>query len=151
MGKYEVTAGQYAALPNIVAATDSYGSFKCEISALRTKVVDQETVRAIRPDYVTKRFRLIYKDAGLEHCTFHDLRKTFFTDLARAGVSQVVVQRLAGHASSATTAKHSARAEAPQTATKRAFGRVGSDPRAHQLCAYCAHGSRERAKTGVLD
>ena len=54
---------------------------------------------------VPQRFTAIVVTAGIDHCTFHDLRRTFCTDLARLGVNQLVVQRLAGHASSTTTAK----------------------------------------------
>jgi Phage integrase family len=36
----------------------------------------------------------------------HDLRRTFVSHLAMAGVSAAVVQKLAGHASIATTVKH---------------------------------------------
>ena len=52
------------------------------------------------------RFRIIVKRAGITHCCIHDLRKTFCTDLARLGVNQLVVQRLVGHKSGATTAKY---------------------------------------------
>lgn len=48
-------------------------------------------------------FRAIVKRAGIPHCTLHDLRRTFVSQLARAGVNQAIVQKLAGHASMATT------------------------------------------------
>ena len=51
-------------------------------------------------------FKRIVKKAGVEPCTIHDLRRTFCTDLARLGVNQLVVQRLAGHAASSTTARY---------------------------------------------
>ena len=50
-------------------------------------------------------FKAIVKKAEIDPCTVHDLRRTFCTDLARLGVNQLIVQRLAGHATSATTAK----------------------------------------------
>ena len=50
--------------------------------------------------------RRIVEAAGINRCTVHDLRRTFCSDLAAAGVNQVVVQRLAGHASMATTAQY---------------------------------------------
>ncbi len=53
-----------------------------------------------------KRFRDIVKAAGITKCTIHDLRRTFCTDLCRLGVNQLVVQKLAGHASAMTTAKY---------------------------------------------
>ena len=52
------------------------------------------------------RFRIIVERSGIAYCSIHDLRKTFCTDLARLGVNQLVVQRLAGHACSATTATY---------------------------------------------
>jgi integrase len=51
-------------------------------------------------------FRRIVEAAGIEYCTFHDLRRTFCTDLARLGVNQLIVQKLAGHADASTTAKY---------------------------------------------
>lgn len=53
-----------------------------------------------------KHFRRIVEAAGIARCTVHDLRRTFCSDLAAAGVNQVVVQRLAGHASMTTTAQY---------------------------------------------
>ena len=66
---------------------------------------DAGPFRAWRKTTVEKHFRKIVESAGIERCTIHDLRKTFCTDLARLGVNQLVVQRLAGHISGATTAK----------------------------------------------
>jgi len=54
---------------------------------------------------VADRFREIMKRARIVRCTIHDLRRTYCTDLARLGVNQLVVQRLAGHSSETTTAK----------------------------------------------
>ncbi len=53
-----------------------------------------------------KAFQAIVTASGIAACTFHDLRRTFCTDLARAGVNQLVCQKLAGHASSTTTARY---------------------------------------------
>ena len=62
--------------------------------------------RSLNRVSVDKRFREIVKQAGIAHCTIHDLRRTFCTDLARLGVNQLVIQRLAGHACAATTATY---------------------------------------------
>ena len=51
-------------------------------------------------------FNDIVATAGIAKCTVHDLRRTFCTDLARLGVNQSVVQRLAGHVSPATTERY---------------------------------------------
>ena len=59
-----------------------------------------------RPGWVCQQFRAIVEAAGIARCTIHDLRRTFCTDLARLGVNQLIAQRLAGHASSSTTAKY---------------------------------------------
>jgi integrase len=55
---------------------------------------------------VNRLFGKIVKDAGIEPCTIHDLRKTFVSYLANAGENEAVVQKLAGHASITTTLKH---------------------------------------------
>ncbi|MCZ6652970.1 MAG: tyrosine-type recombinase/integrase [Planctomycetota bacterium] len=57
-----------------------------------------------RPGWVSEQFRKIVKAAGIARCTIHDLRRTFCTDLARMGVNQLVVQRLAAHECGRTTA-----------------------------------------------
>ncbi len=48
-------------------------------------------------------FARIVQEAGIAHCTLHDLRRTFVSHLAMAGVNAAVVQKLAGHASINTT------------------------------------------------
>ena len=51
-------------------------------------------------------FRKIVKAAEIARCTPHDLRRTFCSHLAMAGVSEAVVMKIAGHASADTTRKH---------------------------------------------
>ncbi len=51
-------------------------------------------------------FRRIVKRAGIRYCTLHDLRRTFVSQLAMAGVNEAVVQKLAGHASINTTLRY---------------------------------------------
>lgn len=53
----------------------------------------------------TRDFQSIRKRAGVPKCTFHDLRKSYCTNLAGA-VPLHVVQELAGHADIRTTRKH---------------------------------------------
>jgi len=55
---------------------------------------------------IVHKYRAIVKRAGIVECTIHDLRRTFCTDLARLGVNQLIVQRLAGHSTAAVTAKY---------------------------------------------
>jgi integrase len=47
---------------------------------------------------VQRGFGRIVKEAGIDHCSPHDLRRTFASHLAMAGVNEAVVQKLAGHA-----------------------------------------------------
>jgi integrase len=51
-------------------------------------------------------FGNIVRRARIDHCTPHDLRKTFCSQLAMAGLNEAVVQRLAGHANITTTLKY---------------------------------------------
>lgn len=51
------------------------------------------------------KFARIAKNAGVE-CRFHDTRATYLTDLARLDVNPFMVAKLAGHSSTAITAKY---------------------------------------------
>ena len=61
---------------------------------------------SIRGDTASKAFAEIVEDAGIDYCTLHDLRRTFVSHLARAGVNAALVQKLAGHSAIATTVKY---------------------------------------------
>ncbi len=67
---------------------------------------DAGPFRSMNENNLPHVFKGIVTKAGIGSCTVHDLRRTFCTDLARLGVNQLVVQRLAGHATSATTARY---------------------------------------------
>jgi len=54
---------------------------------------------------VQRDFGRIVEKAGIDRCTLHDLRRTFISHLAMAGVNASVVKELAGHASIATTSE----------------------------------------------
>lgn len=61
--------------------------------------------RSISPSWAPHRFKQIVEAAGISPIVLHDLRVTFCSRLAELDVNQTVVQHLAGHSSSATTAK----------------------------------------------
>ncbi len=51
-------------------------------------------------------FARIVRRAGIARCTIHDLRRTFISHLAMAGVNEAVVQKIAGHQAISTTLRH---------------------------------------------
>jgi len=51
----------------------------------------------------TRQFKVILKDAGIEHGQFHDLRRTCLTHWLLNGLSEYDVMRLAGHSDFETT------------------------------------------------
>ncbi|MCP4355667.1 MAG: tyrosine-type recombinase/integrase [Proteobacteria bacterium] len=57
-------------------------------------------------DNCRKSFNSIMKKAEIENCTFHDLRRTFGSQLLLAGVDIFTVSKLLGHNSVATTERH---------------------------------------------
>ena len=52
---------------------------------------------------IQRDFKVIVKRAGIPKCSMHDLRRTFVSQLAMAGVNEAIVQKLAGHSSITTT------------------------------------------------
>jgi integrase len=62
--------------------------------------------RKLDPDALSKRFIAARDHAGLRALTFHDLRHTFASLLARAGESATLIQAEAGHASLRTTERY---------------------------------------------
>lgn len=74
-----------------------------------------------------REFRALRRRAGVPKCTFHDLRKSFCTNLA-GHVPLHVVQELAGHADIRTTRKHYLQVRAEQVnAARRALNEMMSD------------------------
>jgi integrase len=55
---------------------------------------------------IKKSFSAACREAGVTHFTFHDLRHTFGTRLADAGVDVVKIKELMGHASIVTTMRY---------------------------------------------
>ena len=60
----------------------------------------------MRGDMVSRTFKEIVGRADIKHCTLHDLRRTFVSHLANAGVNAALVQQLAGHSAITTTVRY---------------------------------------------
>ena len=78
---------------------------------LRDQTVDSEYVftnpdTATRYTDIKKSFSAACREAGITNFTFHDLRHTFGTRLADAGVDVVKIKELMGHASIVTTMRY---------------------------------------------
>lgn len=58
---------------------------------------------AVRPDYITKKFKQICKELNMGDYRFHDLRHTHATWMLEAGVNPKVVQERLGHSRIETT------------------------------------------------
>lgn len=59
----------------------------------------------VKRQNITRNFQAIRRRAGVPRCKFHDLRKSYCTNIAQATPLHVV-QQLAGHADIRTTQKH---------------------------------------------
>lgn len=55
---------------------------------------------------VKQQFRRLVERSGIKYCSIHDLRRTFVSHLAMAGINEALVKELAGHASIGTTLRY---------------------------------------------
>ena len=92
------------------------GALICRVSQ-RGKV----RLRRITPQALMMRLRRRAEEAGISHCSPHDLRRTFVSQALESGADLAMVQALAGHASPATTQRYDRR---PEEAKRAAAGRV---------------------------
>ena len=83
------------------------------------------------PDALSGRFSAARKRAGLRPLTFHDLRHTFASLLARAGEPVTVIQAEAGHADLRTTERYMHHRPRRQDAAR--FGRAFATDAVEQL------------------
>ncbi len=65
-----------------------------------------ENGEAFKPDWVTHRFAALVKEAGIAHCTLHDLRRSFSTLAQRAGVHKTIVKDLGGWSAVSVVERH---------------------------------------------
>jgi integrase len=85
---------------------DTPGPLFCPINKGGRLVVQQMTPQTVR--FMTEKRA---KQAGVQHFSPHDLRRTFIGDMLGAGADIVTVQHLAGHANVQTTARYDRRGE----------------------------------------
>ena len=89
--------------------------------------------KSISGQAVMMRLQRRAREAAVGHCSPHDLRRTYVSELLDAGADLPSVQRLAGHASPDTTARYDRRGErakrrasnllpAPEAAMRKAAG-----------------------------
>lgn len=87
------------------------------------------SMRQMTPEAIYHILARRAKEAGLDHLTPHDLRRTFVSDLLDAGVDLSIVQGLANHANVTTTARYDRR---PAAARRRAASLI-SLPNVQQI------------------
>jgi len=76
-----------------------------ELERYITEHIEEGQTRLLKTKWSKKWYRIVHR-AGLDGLTFHDLRKTFGSRQADAGVSIKTVQEMYQHASVETTLRH---------------------------------------------
>jgi integrase len=81
-------------------------------------------------NWFERHWREIRAEAGLTDVRFHDLRHSFASHLAGAGLSLPTIGRMLGHSQPRTTARYAHLADQPlRAAAEIAAGKVGQQPR----------------------
>ena len=98
--------GHDRVVPLVSSVVSALRDLRAEGRRIGGRVFVRGDGRAWTDAYIGQTVREIVRTAGIAHCTLHDLRRTFLTDLARGHVNQTVCQALAGHVSPATTSRY---------------------------------------------
>jgi len=88
------------------------GPLFCRIRKGGQQTPQKLTLHRLTPQAVLYLIEQRTAQARVAHCSPHDFRRTFISDLLDAGADIATVQKLAGHASVETTARYDRRGEA---------------------------------------
>ena len=88
------------------------GPLFCRIRKGGRNTPQKLTLQRLTPQAVLYVVEKRTKEARVAHCSPHDFRRTFISDLLDVGADIATVQKLAGHASVETTARYDRRGEA---------------------------------------
>ena len=92
----ETKNGMPVMVPMTLVALDAFGEL-LKVRNLGSRRVIQKNGRPVSPQTLTRTFKKVVEDAGIEDFHFHDLRHDFGSRLVQAGVPIEVVQPLMGH------------------------------------------------------
>ena len=96
---------------------DAPGPLFCPID--QTGAIRISRLRGESVAYILKRLR---QQAGIDHFSAHDLRRSFVTALLDAGEDVLTIQKLAGHADIKTTARYDRRGEKAKRQAVQSLG-----------------------------
>lgn len=114
------------------------------IQQMRRKGTLKERIRLCPDENFAIPFQKILRRARVAHGTFHDLRKTYLTEMAESGLPIHWLQKLAGHSDSQTTLNYyvTVRQKRMLTEARRLlgqlFGETGIEPAAPGTPCRCS-------------